>query len=76
MPPVSEYANRLRVERTRLRLSQAEVAEQSGLKQPDISLYERGLVPPTDHLVRLGAVFNVPAATILEWVREPAEEVA
>ena len=41
--------------------------------QADVSLFERGLMPRTPVLRRLGRAFGVPPATIMEWIREPAE---
>lgn len=76
MPALPPVTTRLRVERRRRGWSQDELAAKAGLTQPEISTYERGMIPYPQEVERLAAAFEVDAATILQWIREHEEEVA
>ena len=69
--------NRLRTERELRGWSQGELADKSGLYQPDISNYETGAVfPGPKNAARLAEAFGVPTPVIYRWVLEPWQEVA
>lgn len=54
-------AGRVKLARTRRGLNQQELADRAGLKQPDVSKIERGLILKTTAIARLSAVLAVPS---------------
>ncbi|MDJ0766853.1 MAG: helix-turn-helix transcriptional regulator [Myxococcota bacterium] len=66
-------ANRLKRIRTERGLSQADLAERSGLKVNDISRYERGAVSPNlENFVKIANALEVSADTLLFDGTSPA----
>lgn len=57
----STFGARLKVARTKRELSQGALAIAAGLKQPDISKMELGLIQQTTGMARLASALNVPA---------------
>lgn len=60
-PVVDSFASRLATARKARGLTQSELAEKAGMKQPDVSKMERGLILQTTGMARLAAAARVPA---------------
>jgi transcriptional regulator with XRE-family HTH domain len=71
-----QIANRVRTERRKRGWSQDDLADRSGLPQPSISQYERGVMPSPDNIDRIAGAFNVEPATVFSWLREPVTDDA
>lgn len=69
---MDNYYHRLRDLREDKDLSQNEVANYLGMKQPQYNRYERGLRDlPTDILIKLAKLYNTSADYILEITDNP-----
>lgn len=68
---VETLAKRVKLMRTRRGLSQAALAQATGLKQPDISKIELGLIEKTTGIARLAEALAVSAKWLEFGVGEP-----
>ena len=70
---MNNYYRRLRDLREDNDLTQQQIADYLGIKQPQYCRYERGLRDiPTDILIRLAIKYNTSADYILEITDEPS----
>ena len=58
--PLDSLAQRVRHARTMRKLSQQKLAQRSGMKQPDISKIELGLIQSTTGIARIAEALGVP----------------
>ena len=62
--PPDTLAARLKLARARLNMTQGELADRSGMKQPDISKMERGVILKTTGIARIASTLGVEP----EWL--------
>ncbi|WP_341973170.1 LexA family transcriptional regulator [Roseateles sp. PN1] len=68
--PIETLAQRLAFARAQAGMTQGKLAELAGMRQPDISKIEKGLILQTTGIARLAAALNVSAA----WLELGQEE--
>ena len=74
-PPIVVDPEALRAARHRRRLTQVQVAEQTGISQPILSQYETGRVQPTaTKFFALALLYHVDAYSLIK--EAPAESAA
>ena len=73
---IETLAQRLKVSREKRGLTQGKLAQLAGMKQPDISKIEQGLIQQTTGIARLAASLHVPVSWLETGAgNEPAWEI-